>query len=49
MKREKLYRWYELSEEIRRKAVKRYGVNKIDELVLYSDALFDENGYVIAY
>ena len=45
----KLYSWFELSEEAKREALKRYGEEKIDEFVMYSDALFDAKGYVIAY
>lgn len=45
----KLYRWNELSEEAKRRALKRYGNEKIDEWVLKSDSWFDEYGFIVEY
>ena len=43
----RLVLWYELREEVKRKALKRYGEDKIEEYDCM-DALFDdEEGYYI--
>ena len=45
----KLCRWNELSEEAKRRALERYGNEKIDEWVLESDSWFDEYGFIVEY
>ena len=45
----KLCRWNELSEEAKRRALEKYGNEKIDEWVLKSDSWFDEYGFIVEY
>ena len=45
----KLYRWNELSEETKRRALERYGNEKIGEWVLGMDSWFDEYGFIVEY
>ena len=48
-KKMKLYRWNELSEKAKRRALEKYGNEKIDEWVLKSDSWFDEYGFIVEY
>ena len=45
----KLYRWNELSEEAKRRALERYSYEKIEEWVLENDSWFNENGFIVVY
>ena len=49
VREERWYRWCELSEEQKRKAVKRYSEEELYELTVCSDALFDAEGYCMAW
>ena len=42
----KLYSWFELSNEMKKVIIERYGIDFVDDYCCCADALFDADGFV---